>query len=68
MESDKQKKLIKGIEPLAKYLDTSEWSIRNLIRKGRIPHVKIGRRIYFDKEVIDRWIAKHSQKEISRGA
>ena len=33
-----------------------ESSLRWLIRKSMIPIVKIGRRIYFDKKEVEKWI------------
>jgi hypothetical protein len=55
-----------GIRPTAKHIGLSEWGVRNLIRKGLIPVVRIrgSRRILFDIRAIDRWIEENSQREI----
>jgi excisionase family DNA binding protein len=43
---------------LAKYLRLHQITICKLSKEGRIPSIKIGRVWRFDREVIDRWIAK----------
>lgn len=64
MEKDKEQKLFRNVKPLAIYMDTTEWSIRNLLRKGMVPYIKIGRRIFFDKDEIDAWIKRNSQPDM----
>ncbi|MGE5444788.1 MAG: helix-turn-helix domain-containing protein [Ignavibacteriales bacterium] len=49
---------------LGQYLGTSDWSVRNLKRKGKLPFVKIGRRIFYDRDEIDAWIKRNSQPEV----
>jgi len=43
---------------LAKYLRLHAITICKLSKEGKIPSVRIGSRWRFDKEVIDKWIAK----------
>jgi excisionase family DNA binding protein len=45
---------------LGQYLGTNDWSVRNLKRKGKLPFVKIGRRIFYDRDEIDKWIKRNS--------
>ena len=45
---------------LENYPALKPWGVRWLIRKRRIPLVKLGRRIYFDPIEIETWI--ESQK------
>ena len=45
------------------------WGVRSMIRYRTIPIVRLGRRIYFDPEEIDKWISDHkieAKKNISR--
>jgi excisionase family DNA binding protein len=42
---------------VARYIDRSERGIRGLIQRGAIPFVKQGGTLYFDRFVIDRWMA-----------
>ncbi|MEQ9617819.1 MAG: helix-turn-helix domain-containing protein [Deltaproteobacteria bacterium] len=41
-----------------------EWGVRWLVRHRRIPVVRIGRRIYFDPEDINRWVEKNKISEL----
>jgi excisionase family DNA binding protein len=43
---------------IAKYLRLHEITIGKLAKEGKIPSIRIGRVWRFDKEVIDKWIAK----------
>jgi excisionase family DNA binding protein len=43
---------------LAAYLRLHAITICKLSKEGKIPSVRIGSRWRFDKEVIDKWIAK----------
>ena len=43
---------------LAEYLRLHAITICKLSKEGKIPSIRIGSRWRFDKEVIDKWIAK----------
>ncbi len=49
------------LQEVSQYLKCSQWTITNLLRKrgtdDGLPHVKLGRRLYFKKTSIDAWIA-----------
>jgi excisionase family DNA binding protein len=47
---------------LAKYLKLHEITIGKFAAKGLIPAIRIGWVWRFDKEVIDKWIAKGQEK------
>jgi len=51
------------IKDMYELYSLKENSIRWLIRKSMIPIVKIGRRIYFDKKEIDKWIEERKIDE-----
>lgn len=44
------------VKELAKYLGVHTDTIYDLVKAGKIPHIRLGRRIYFSQEAIDDWI------------
>ena len=50
-----------SIQELAQYLCVTTWTIHNLLRKrgtdAGLPHLKLGRRLYFRKSAVDAWLA-----------
>lgn len=53
-----------SVEEIAVYLGRTVRAIEGLVRRGQIPVIRLGRRVQFDKEDVDRWVARHR----SRGA
>jgi len=51
------------IKDMYKIYSLKENSIRWLVRKSMIPIVKIGKRIYFDKKEIDKWLEERKINE-----
>lgn len=49
-------------EEAAKYLGIKYQTILEYARQKKIPHIRIGRRVFFRQEVLDKWM---SEKEIS---
>jgi excisionase family DNA binding protein len=47
---------------MAKYLKLHQITICKLSKEAKIPAIRIGSRWRFDKEVIDKWIAKGQEK------
>ena len=47
-----------NIEAAAAYLNTTVWSIRNLVWGGRVPFLKLGKRYLFIKKDLDQFIEK----------
>ncbi len=45
---------------LAEYLNLKPVTIRRKAKKGEIPSIKVGNRIRFDKQQIDRWLLQRS--------
>ena len=52
------KEKIMNIKELAIFLNCSVSTIRKLIKEKRIPHFRIGAKIYFRLSEIERWIYK----------
>ncbi len=48
---------------LAGYLRINEKKIYKLAQESKIPHLKIGGKIAFTKELIDRWILENTERE-----
>jgi len=44
------------VEELGKYLSCSRGFIYSLMKKHKLPHVQLGRRIYFRKKDVDRFM------------
>jgi predicted DNA-binding transcriptional regulator AlpA len=55
-----QKKLL-DIHELEEIYGFKHWTIRTLCSQRKIPHIKIGRRVFFDPAAIDAWIAEHTR-------
>lgn len=51
------------IKLLAKYLNVSIPFIRKLVRSRSIPCFRIGNRLRFDLNEIDKWLENHRQSE-----
>lgn len=56
-------KNICNIKELSIYLQTSIPQIRKLVREKKIPHFRVGNRIKFDLNGINKWIEKLQEKE-----
>lgn len=46
------------------YLGRTVWSMRELIWKGELPTVRVGRRIHLDINDLDTFIDKHKIREL----
>ncbi|MFC0472500.1 helix-turn-helix domain-containing protein [Halalkalibacter kiskunsagensis] len=44
------------VKEAASYIGVSKDLIYQLVRESKLPHVKVGRRILFRREVIDHWM------------
>ena len=43
----------------AAYICRTPEAVRQLVKRAEIPYVKVGRRVQFDRDGIDRWIQMH---------
>ncbi len=48
---------------LSKYLKINEKKIYKLVQESKLPHIKIGGKIAFTKEMIDKWILESTARE-----
>jgi len=44
------------VPTLGEYIDRTEQAIRGLVKRGRVPFVISGGRVYFDRLKIDEWM------------
>ncbi len=49
---------------LADYLDMNPITIRLKAKSGEIPSIRIGRRLRFDKQQIDRWLQRNTKGRV----
>lgn len=54
---------IYSLKEISKYLDLSESFVRNLVRAKSIPYFRLGNRLKFDINEINKWINDLSKKE-----
>jgi excisionase family DNA binding protein len=58
-------KKILDIDEFCDYTGLAKQTVYKKTGKGLIPHAKRGKRLYFDKEEIDKWLLEHKVKPIS---
>jgi excisionase family DNA binding protein len=46
----------------AVYLGRTPKAIYHLVADGSIPHMRLGRRVQFDRDRIDRWVDRHAHR------
>jgi len=49
------------IKMAARYLSTTVWQMRTLVWEKKVPHVKLGRRILFDRGDLDKLVESMKQ-------
>ncbi len=54
---------IMSARDLSRYLKINEKKIYKLVQEGRVPSMKIGGKIAFVKELIDKWILENTERE-----
>jgi len=53
-----------NISQAAKYIDVAKGTLYNFTSRRIIPHFKKGKRLYFYKEDLDRWLKSNRKKSI----
>lgn len=51
---------ILNIQEASGYTGLSVHTLYTMVSQKRIPHIKLGRRVLFDKGLLDEWIAKNT--------
>lgn len=44
----------------------SEWSVYNLVRRGEVPHIRIGRRVLFRRSTLLAWLDEREAASTAR--
>ena len=52
-----------SLQDAATFLSVSYWTLRNLVWRGDLPSVQVGRRILIDREDLERFIESRKQVE-----
>ncbi len=52
------------IEEAAIYLGRTSWSVRELIWKGHLPSVRVGRRVHLDFNDLNRFVDRYKTQEL----
>jgi len=58
----KRAKRLYSIKEAAEYLALSTWTVRELIWKGELPHVRLGRRILLDLQDLEALVTHHKMR------
>lgn len=58
-ELGRQRSTILSFTEATAYLRLAEGTLREFVRLGKIPHHKVGRRIFFNRIDLDQWFEKH---------
>ena len=58
-KEEKQKKRLISQKQAGEYLGISYWTVRDLVFRGDIPHIKIRRRILMDIQDLEEYIKKN---------
>lgn len=53
-----------SIAQAARYLSVSTWTVREMIWRGDLPHVRCGRRILLDLRDLDTWIEREKVRGV----
>ena len=59
-------RLTLNVDELAKIIGLSKWTIYTLSCQGKIPHVKVGRRVLFPVKAIEKWLDENTIYVVER--
>lgn len=45
-----------GIKEASEFLGCGEWKLRQLVKENKIPYYRIGNRIKFSEQALEKWI------------
>jgi excisionase family DNA binding protein len=49
------------LDDMTRFLHVSKTTLFRMVKKGEVPHVRIGRKIYFVKAAVESWLANKQQ-------
>jgi excisionase family DNA binding protein len=50
-----------GVQEAAEYINLSTHTLYTMVSQQRVPHVKMGRLVKFNVELLDKWIKEHTK-------
>lgn len=53
-------------KPAAKYIGISYWKLLELAKAGELPHIRVGRRLLFRRESLDRWLEQQEAGSVQK--
>jgi excisionase family DNA binding protein len=65
MAKETKMKRLYAVPEAAQYLGRSSWGIRSLIDSGKLPTVRIDRRVFIDVHEMDRLIEESKSREVN---
>lgn len=51
-------------KPAARYLGVSYWKLLELAKAGEVPHIRVGGRILFRRESLNKWLEQQEAASI----
>lgn len=51
------------VQEVCEWLTISRWSLYQMVSRGQIPHVKLGRRLRFVYSELDLWVQRNKKEE-----
>jgi excisionase family DNA binding protein len=49
------------LDDMVQFLRISKTTLFRMVKKGEVPHVRIGRKIYFVKDAVQKWVEAKQQ-------
>ncbi len=59
-------KLIINAKEASKILGINYWKLLELVKAKKIPHIKVGNRILFREETLEKWLAQKEKQSVER--
>lgn len=53
-------------KPAAEYLGISYWKLLELVKAGKVPHIRVGGRILFRRESLDKWLEEQEATSVRK--
>lgn len=50
----------------AQYLGCSYWKLLEMVKKGEIPHIRVGKLVFFRKVTLDQWLGEQEIKSMEK--
>lgn len=61
---EQEGKIVLRPDEAAKYIGCSDYTIRQMVRERRIPHYRIGVKILFTQNSLDKWIEEQEKRSV----